>query len=347
MSTKDTLRQLARLFSPPTFESTANPFPDFTLPDSVNALIDEHLRSFAASFPPFSGTGGTGAAAASSSSSSGPQSEGEKERARWREGLLEIWSAVEPLPGTESKRENLARVSAFLVLLHRLSADVGEDDDVALVSRRDIGSVWWSALLKRAMLGAPKDGHSHHSAQGATATSGQGAGGGGLQSKGSQTRGRKLDRKGRDAAASPALATDGANSTFTSTASPLYVSRQALAAAMNMIVWGMQASREHAANSDEWTSPFGIAILHEYEQRALVRLQGYEDEGWGVRNLEECLIQWGEKAPKVRPVLHFTLVCLVSCGCASCLTGWKSSRGCRPFSSESPTHYQPIRHRQL
>ncbi|KWU43136.1 hypothetical protein RHOSPDRAFT_5757, partial [Rhodotorula sp. JG-1b] len=288
MSTKETLRQLARLFSPPPSSSsestTTNPFPDFTLPDSVNALIDEHLRSFAASFPPLSGTGGTGAAAAASSGGGGSQSEGERERARWREGLLEIWSAVEPLPGTESKRENLARVSAFLVLLHRLSADVGEDDDVALVSRRDIGSVWWSALLKRAMLGAPKDG----------------GGGGGLQSKGSQTRGRKLDRKGRDtaAAASPAPAADGANSTFTSTASPLYVSRQALAAAMSMIVWGMQASREHAANSDEWISPFGVAILHEYEQRALVRLQGYEDEGWGVRNLEECLIQWGEKAPK-------------------------------------------------
>ncbi|TKA52819.1 hypothetical protein B0A53_04515 [Rhodotorula sp. CCFEE 5036] len=303
MSTKETLRQLARLFSPPTSSSSSSsesPFPDFTLPDSVNALLDEHLRSFAASLPPLSGTGGTGAAATSSSTggnSSGPQSsssssEGERERARWREGLLEIWSAVEPLPGTESKRENLARVSAFLVLLHRLSADVGEDDDVALVSRRDIGSVWWSALLKRAMLGAPKDGHLHYSA----AAAGGGGGGGGLQSKGSQTRGRKLDRKGRDAAA-PAT-TDGATSTFTSTASPLYVSRKALAAAMNMIVWGMHASREHAANSDEWISPFGIAILHEYEQRALVRLQGYEDEGWGVRNLEECLIQWGEKAPK-------------------------------------------------
>lgn len=305
MSTKDTLRQLARLFSPPTSSSasestTANPFPDFTLPDTVNALVDEHLRSFAASFPPLSGTGGTGgAAAASSSSGGGSQSEGERERARWREGLLEIWSAVEPLPGTESNRENLARVSAFLILLHRLSADVGEDDDVALVSRRDIGSVWWSALLKRAMLGAPKDGHHHYSAA-AAQTAGQSAGGGGLQSKGgSQTRGRKLDRKGRDTASPAAAAAVDRASGSSTTASPLYVSRQALAAAMNMIVWGMQASREHAANSDEWISPFGVAILHEYEQRALVRLQGYEDEGWGVRNLEECLIQWGEKAPKV------------------------------------------------
>ena len=325
MSTKETLRQLARLFSPPPSSSsestTTNPFPDFTLPDSVNALIDEHLRSFAASFPSLSGTGGTGAAAAASSGGGGgSQSEGERERSRWREGLLEIWSTVEPLPGTESKRENLARVSAFLVLLHRLSADVGEDDDVALVSRRDIGSVWWSALLKRAMLGAPKDGHLHYSSAAAAAqTTGQGAGGGagGLQSKGSQTRGRKLDRKGgRDTAASPAAAAaDGANSTFTSTASPLYVSRQALAAAMSMIVWGMQASREHAANSDEWISPFGVAILHEYEQRALVRLQGYEDEGWGVRNLEECLIQWGEKAPKVGGPFP-SLSCLAS-ACAS------------------------------
>ncbi|GAA5872417.1 hypothetical protein JCM3774_004515 [Rhodotorula dairenensis] len=288
MSTKDTLRHLTRLFTsaPSSAPGQETPFPDFTLPDSVNAIIDAHLRSFAATFP----LSGAGTGAANSGSS---QSEGERERARWREGLVEIWTAVEPLPGTESNLDNLAKVSAFLVLLHRLSADVGEDDDVALVSRRDIGSVWWSALLKRALLGTPKDGH--HPANSA------GAGGGGLQPKGSQTRGRKPERKGKEGAATvttTAAPIGLATGSCTSTASPLYVSRQALAAAMSMIVWGMQASREHAANPDEWISPFGIAILHEYEQRALARLQGYEDEGWGVRNLEECLIQWGEKAPK-------------------------------------------------
>ncbi|GAA5988579.1 hypothetical protein JCM10908_003627 [Rhodotorula pacifica] len=305
-STKDTLRHLTRLFSSPTSSSSStasSTFPDFSLPDEVNALIDGHLRTFASSFP-LSGTGGTNTGGGSTSSSS--QSEGERERIRWREGLLEIWTTVEPLTGNESNFDNLAKVSAFLVLLHRLSADVGEDDDAALVSRRDIGSVWWSALLKRALLGTPKDGN-HPS---------QAVGGGGvrLQSKGSQTRGRKPDRKGKDAAATTSSATSSnaatssaptdpasssSSTSFSSTASPLYVSRQALAAAMSMVVWGMQASRELAdTNSDDWISPFGMTILHEYEQRALARLQGYEDEGWGVRNLEECLIQWGEKAPK-------------------------------------------------
>lgn len=281
MSTKDTLRTLARLFGPPTTTTSTgsdNPFPDFVLPEDVNSLIDGHLRSFAASVPPL-GAGHSGAG----------QSESDKERARWREGLLDIWTSVEPLPGTESKLGNLARVSAFLLLLHRLSADAGEDDDAALVSRRDIGSVWWTALLRRTMLGTPKN--TDHSSLGP-----QSPAGGGLQSRTSQTRGRKQDRKGKDPAVpSPAAPA----SPVQSTASPLYVSRQALTCATGMVVWGMQASREHADKSDDWISPFGIAILHEYEQRALARLQGYEDEGWGVRNLEECLVQWGEKAPKV------------------------------------------------
>lgn len=259
MSTKETLRLLSQLFSSSsTSTKSTNPFSHFDLPDQVYALLDNHLRTFASSFPLTSATGSSG------------QSEGERERARWREGLLEIWALVEPLPGTE--REQLAKVSAFLLLLHRLSADAGDDDDSALISRKDVGSVWWGAVLRRTMLGTAKDGDQQHLSN-------------------EKSRGRKPNRKGKEAAADPA--------STGSSMRPLYVSRQALNVATKTVVWGMAARKEDVDKGDDFVSPFGLVILHEYEDRALARLKGL-DEGYGVNNLEECVISWGEQSPKVR-----------------------------------------------
>ncbi|GAA6064628.1 hypothetical protein JCM10212_000597 [Sporobolomyces blumeae] len=265
MLTKETLRLLTQLFS--SNRSTPDPFAHFDLPEEVYALLDNHLRTFASSFPLTANAGQGGGGGAGASGASG-QSEGEKERARWREGLLEIWALVEPLPGTE--RDSLAKVSAFLLLLHRLSADAGDDDDSALVSRRDIGSVWWGAVLRRTMLGTAKELDERN--------------------QGDKARGRKPNRKGKDPVHSSATTTG-------SSMRPLYVSRQALTVATKTVVWGMAPRQEDAEKGDDYVSPFGLVILQEYEDRALARLKGL-DEGYGVKNLEECLISWGEQSPK-------------------------------------------------
>ncbi|GAA5978560.1 hypothetical protein JCM5350_003141 [Sporobolomyces pararoseus] len=254
MSTKETLRLLTQLFS--SSSTSTNPFSHFDLPEEVYAILDNHLRTFASSFPLTSATGSSG------------QSEGERERARWREGLLEIWALVEPLPGTE--REQLAKVSAFLLLLHRLSADAGDDDDSALVSRKDVGAVWWGAVLRRTMLGTAKEGEHQPPAV-------------------EKSRGRKPNRKGKETATE--------TSSTGSSMRPLYVSRQALNVATKTVVWGMAARKEDDEKGEDFVSPFGRVILHEYEDRALARLKGL-DEGYGVKNLEECVISWGEQCPK-------------------------------------------------
>jgi len=275
MDAKKTLRELQRLFSSTapsssTPTSSANPFPAYALPSDVVSLLEEHIRTFASSFP------------LSSAGAAAGQSEGERERARWREGLLDIWTSAEPLPGTERDLHNIGKVSAFLALLDKLSADVGDDDEAALISRQDIGSVWWNAVLRRTMLGTAKEDDSAASTP-----------------RTPQPRGRKLDRKGKE----PAQPAAASSSSSGSPILPLYVSRQALAAATRMIVWGMVApSRSQGEQADDWVSPFAGLILNEYEDRALARLKGL-DEGYGIRNLEECLIMWGEKSPKVRPLL--------------------------------------------
>ncbi|GAA5935816.1 uncharacterized protein JCM15063_001813 [Sporobolomyces koalae] len=256
MSTKDTLRQLNQLFSGPALQSSSA-FSQFDLPDEVYAKLDHHLRTFASSFPLTAATGSSG------------QSEGERERARWREGLLEIWALVEPLPGTE--RDSLAKVSAFLRLLYRLSADAGNDDESALVSRKDIGAVWWNAVLRRTMLGTANDGETRY------------------PHPADKTRGRKTTRKGKESA--PAASTTG------STMRPLYVSRQGLTAATKTVVWGMAAAKEDAEKGDDYVSPFGLVVLREYEERSLARLKGL-DEDYGVTNLGECVSSWGEQSPK-------------------------------------------------
>lgn len=249
MSTKEALRQLRQLFSPPS-TSAASPFHALSLPADAAAQIDSLLSQFAASFP-LGGGGGHHR-----------ESEGEKERARWREGLLEIWAVVEPLPGTEGEPVVIARVSAFLVLLEKLSAGLGEDDDSALISRKDVGTVWWGAVLRRTMLGtAPERTH-----------------------RGAGERGRKGSKlpPGFDS----------------SSMRPLTTSRVALQAAAAMVVWSMAPSLNVPDHLADVITPFGQVVVNEFEERATSMLSGH-NEGYGVRNLEECIIGWGQNCPKV------------------------------------------------
>lgn len=257
-SSKETLRQLHQLFAsaaePKPSSSTASPaFPSLTLPPDVNALLDSHLASFASSFP--------------ESTSGSALSERERERTRWRDGLLEIWSIAEPTPGTEGEPHVIGRVSAFLVLLEKLSADVKDDDDSALVTRGDIGKVWWDTVLRRTILGTPKEVPD--------------------DSK-DKSRGRKPAKRGKEAVA--ALSGDELR--------PLTVSRMALAAATRTIVWGMCPTIADLERDQNFVSPFCSVIRAEYETRSVAALRG-GDEWYGLRNIAECFMAWADKQPKV------------------------------------------------
>lgn len=270
MATKIVLRQLTDLFAPPVASKSPSPtFPHLSLPEETQRLLDDHLSHFAASFP----LGGGG----------GHQRdvEGERERSRWRDGLGEIWASVEPLPGTEGEPQVIARVSAFLVLLDQLSSGVGEDDDSALVSRKDIGAVWWGAVLRRTMLGTPKDDR-------------------GVPAVVEKARGRK---------ATPKWAKDSPPAAPTSMR-PLTVSRAALASATRMMSWGMEPPATAIVSPRNAMTAFGTTVWEEYTERATAMVKGV-DEGYGVRNLEECIIGWAEKWPEVRPFpLHFVVTLL-------------------------------------
>lgn len=167
------------------------------------------------------------------------------------------------------------------MLLDRLSAEQGDDEDSAIISRKDVGGVWWKAVLRRALLGTPKE-------------AGGAATGSAEDDKGKDGgRGRKATRKGKE----PEIAAQSASQ---HQQLPLYVSRAALAAAQRTVVWGMGAS-----SSLETTGDFAAVILKEYEERALARLRGH-DEGYGVKNLEEAVGRWGDRVPKVRLFLLST-----------------------------------------
>ena len=256
-TTRETIKQLVHLFSSTSSRSSTStpPFPSLSLSPETSALLDAHLSHFAASFP-LGGGGGHHR-----------DTEGERERARWREGLLEIWNVVEPFPGTEGDPQVIASVSAFLVLLDKLSAGVGDDDDSALVSRRNVANVWWGAVLRRTVLGTPKE-----------------------STPADKGRGRKPApaKKGKEAAVPASISLR-----------PLTVSREAMAAVRRMVVWGMAHGAGDGDVSDNAMTAFGFTVMEEYETRAIVMLRGL-DEGYGVRNLEECIIGWGERSPKVR-----------------------------------------------
>ncbi|KAL8280531.1 hypothetical protein RQP46_007179 [Phenoliferia psychrophenolica] len=251
---KAALRKLQDVFTAPPTKGPDPSFPSLVLPAETQALVEQHLSQFAASFP-LGGGGGHQR-----------EVEGERERTRWREGLVEIWASVEPLPGTEGDPLVIARVSAFLVLLEQLSAGVGDDDDSALVARKDIGDVWWSALLRRAMLGTAKEGANI-----------------------------KPTDKPRGRIGTPKWIKEslGPSQPAGSTMRPLTVSRAALDAASRMVSWGMATDPDLKQD----LSPFGHVVWAEFKERAVAMLKGF-DEGYGVRNLEECIIGWGDKAPE-------------------------------------------------
>lgn len=268
MTTKEAFRQLRTIFSPPPPNSTTSPasFPDLSLPPETASLIDSHLSNFAASFP-LGGGGGHQR-----------ESESERERTRWREGLLDLWvSLVEPRSGTERDPPVVARVSAFLVLLETLSARQGDDDDSALVPRKDIGNVWWKAVLRRTMLGS-----AHEESSVAR----------------DKSRGRRGAPIRKDAAASAEAAG--------TVARPLTVSRAALHGGMKMVAWGMAPTTAVAElRGPSLMTPFAAVVWDEYKERVVSMLKGH-DEGYGVRNIEECIVGWGEKSPQVRPLAYLT-----------------------------------------
>lgn len=250
-STRETLKLLRQAF-------TTTAFPTLTLPHTLSLQIESILSSFAANYP--SGGGG----------GHQRESEADRERSKWREGLLDLWfTLIDPLPGNESDPQSIANVSAFLVLLHKLSAGLGEDDDSALISRREIGSLWWNTLLHRTILGGTSSSTS-------TATTTAAA------TRSSQATARRDSTK-------PAAST--------SIARPLTVSRIALEATSQMIIWAMSPSLESNA-SDEMVTPFGMVVVNEYEERTLARMKGI-DESYGLKNLEECLIGWASACPQV------------------------------------------------
>lgn len=136
-TTKDSLKHISQLFSP-SASSLASTFPSHALPPELVTLLDSHRDQFGRSF-------------------STPSPEADKERARWREGLLEIWASIDPESGSEIHSPAIGRVSAFLDMLYTLSAAVKEDDDSAIVTRLDIAQVWWGVVLKRVLLGIGQD----------------------------------------------------------------------------------------------------------------------------------------------------------------------------------------------
>lgn len=218
---------------------------------SINSLLDTHLASFAASF--------------SDSSSASALSDRERERTLWRDGLLRIWGVVEPTPGTEGDQLAIERVSAFLVLLQKVSADVQDDEDSALVTRSDIGKVWWRTLLRRTILGTPKE----------------------------PTEGEKEKAKGKR----PAKPEGAASST--DTARPLTVSREAIGAARRTIVWGMSSAIAVLDQDEIHVTPFCLDVCAEFETRSVATLRG-GDDWYGLRNVAECIMAWAERQTRVR-----------------------------------------------
>lgn len=247
-------------------------FPSFNLPEPLLAVVDSFLSNFASNF--------AGAAESTSNSSTALQ-EREKERTSWRDGLLDTWQTIEPQPGTEGEPEAIARVSAFLVLLDKLGAECKDDDDSAVVPRDDIGKVWWDALLKRTLLGTPKDD-----------PSGAGDDGRG-ERRGRRREARAAGTKPKEPPIPPP------QSSSSSTQRPLTVSRDALAAAMRMVVWGMSPTLRQAEQDPNFVAPLCNIVRAEFEKRGMSRMRG-GDEWYGLRNLAECVIQWADGSMQVR-----------------------------------------------
>ena len=152
------------------------------------------------------------------------------------------------------------------MLLEKVSADVKDDDDSALVTRVDIGKVWWDALLRRTILGTPKEP---------------------TEAEKDRSRGRRPAKRGKEVAP-----------TSNDTVRPLTVSRVALAAATKIIVWGRCPSIADMERDPSFVPPFCSVVRAEYETRSAATLRG-GDEWYGLRNVAECLMAWADKQPRV------------------------------------------------
>lgn len=258
---KDALRQLHALFSTSSPTST---FPSLSLPPTAIKLLDGYIVNFASSSP------------STTVDSSSASLDRDKERARFRDSLLELWrTIVEPAPGSEGDPGDIARVSAFLVLLGKLSADCQDDDDSAVVSRNDIGKVWWDAVLRRVLLGTAKDGVTEDASA--------------------------VKDRGRRSHAKPSKPRVNA-----AQQRPLTVSRQALEATHKMVVWAMSPSLADLDEDQNFVPPFCITVAREFEQRSVAAMRG-GDEWYGLRNVAECMWAWAEKSTQVsrRPIKAF------------------------------------------
>ncbi len=245
MSAKESLIHLRQLFTTPSAStSSASPFDSFGLSPSTEAQLDQVRTQFGFSYGI-------------------SQQDADRERAKWRDGLLELWNSVEPPSGTESSPTAIEHVSRLILVLDRLSAAVKQDDDGAVVSRADIGQVWYPAILRRVLLGTSYEAP--------------------VAEKG------KNRSKGKSA---PAKAP-------TATPRPLVVTTAALHATRGMVTWAMlPPTGDERARADDYIAPFGLSILGEYNQRKDSLLKGL-DQDYGLRNLEECVLNWAEKSAKV------------------------------------------------
>ena len=245
MSAKESIKQLQQLFtSPSASTSSSSQFDSFGLPPATEAQLDQVRNQFGFSYGI-------------------SQQDADRERLKWREGLLELWSSIEPGSGTEAAASSIEHVSRWIVLLDRLSAAVRQDDDTAIVSRADIAHVWYPAILKRVLLGTAYEAPQLDKAK-----------------KGS---------RGRPPPPKPS----------TTTGRPLVVTTAALHATRGMVTWAMLTPPDdERAKSDDYIAPFGLSILTEYNQRKDSLIRGL-DQDYGLRNLEECILNWAEKSAKV------------------------------------------------
>ncbi|KAM0787086.1 hypothetical protein ACM66B_006344 [Microbotryomycetes sp. NB124-2] len=244
-----------------TVHANATLFPNFDLPEPLVQLVDSYLSSFAANY----------AGADDAGPGSSTVYERDRERARWRDSLTELWSVIEPQSGLEVDAGAIARVSAFLTLLDRLSVALKDDDDSTVVTREDVGKVWWDLVLKRVLLGTAKDD--------SVATDDR-----------SERRGRRRDAKLAHHSKAP-TAQDLSSSG--SPKKPLTVSREALAATMRIVTWGMSQTLKQAERGPYDLPAFNDTVKAEFEKRGIARMRG-GDEWYGLRNISECVIMWAE-----------------------------------------------------
>lgn len=245
MSAKESLVHLRQLFTTPSAStSSAAQFDSFTLSPSTEAQLDQVRTQFSFSYGI-------------------SQQDADRERSKWREGLLELWHSIEPAPGTEVSTSSIEHVSRFIELLDRLSAAVKQDDDGAIISRANVGQVWYPTLLKRVLLGTAYE----------------------VQ---------VIDKGKKNSRTKPVFAkAPGA------TARPLVVTTSALHATRGMVTWAMlPPTGDERARSDDYIAPFGVSILTEHNQRKDSLIRGL-DQDYGLRNLEECILNWAEKSAKV------------------------------------------------